>query len=217
MSLVDQAYKSIKKRILRNEYGPRYQALEQEIATDLGMSRTPVREALIKLENEGLVQCIPRRGMRVVPLSAEDMREIYQVLSSLETMAVDLLARKKPSRDDLAPLQHALDAMDQALDVENVSAWAEADERFHRSLFEHCGNRRLADIANTVFDQVHRARWLVHRLRPTLRQSTERSRMVVEAVLEGDWSTAREIHYNHRLEAAEVITQILEQDQFPEL
>jgi DNA-binding GntR family transcriptional regulator len=155
--------------------------------------------------------------MRVVPLSAKDMTEIYQVLSSLETMAVDLLARKKPSQDDLAPLQSALDTMEKALEVENVSAWAEADERFRRLLFEFCGNRRLADIANTVFDQVHRVRWLAHRLRSTLRQSTERNRMVVEAVLEGDWSAAREIHYNHRLEAAEVITQILEQDQFPEL
>ena len=158
MSLVDQAYQNIKDRILRNEYGPRYQALEQEIADDLGMSRTPVREALIRLENEGLVECIPRRGMRVVPLSSKDMREIYQVLTCLETMAVDLLARKHPKPKDITPLQNSLEKMDQALETKDLSGWAKADEQFHKSLLDLCGNRRLADMANTVFDQVYRAR-----------------------------------------------------------
>jgi len=217
MSLVDQAYQKIKDRILRNEYGPRYQALEQEIATDLGMSRTPVREALIRLENEGLVECIPRRGMRVVPLSSKDMKEIYQVITCLETMAVDLLARKKPSEDEVKPLEDALDEMDGALKTENLAEWAKADERFHKALLELCGNRRLADMANTVFDQVYRARWATLRLRPTPWNSNTEHRSVVAAIREGKWSEAREIHYTHRLKATDVLTEILEQDRFPEL
>jgi DNA-binding GntR family transcriptional regulator len=217
MSLVEQAYQSIKDRILRNEYGPRYQALEQEIATDLGMSRTPVREALIRLQNEGLVQCIPRRGMRVVPLSAKDMKEIYQVLTSLETMAVDLLARSQPKPEDIAPLQKALDDMDQALESEDLAAWATADENFHKALLDLCGNRRLADMANTVMDQVYRARWVTLRLRPTPWQSNAEHRGVVEAILKGDWEAARAIHYDHRREASEVITQFLDQEHVPEL
>ena len=65
-SLVERAYAEIKRRIFSNEYPPGFQALEQEVASQLGMSRTPVREALIRLENERLVELVPRRGMRVV-------------------------------------------------------------------------------------------------------------------------------------------------------
>ena len=217
MSLVEQAYQSIKERILRNEYGPRFQALEQEIANDLGMSRTPVREALIRLENEGLIECIPRRGMRVMPLSPEDMREIYQLLTCLETMAVDLLARTHPKLEEVAPLHAALDGMDRALEADDLSAWATADEQFHKSLLELCGNRRLNDMANTVLDQVHRARWVTLKLRPKPWDSNTEHRKVVEAVLEGDWSTARKVHYDHRLKATNLLLEIFEQDQFPEL
>jgi DNA-binding GntR family transcriptional regulator len=217
MSLVDQAYRQIKDRILTNQYGPRYQALEQEIANDLGMSRTPVREALIKLENEGLVQCIPRRGMRVVPLSSTDMKEIYQLLTSLETMAVDLLARQHPSPEDVAPLNEALDTMDSALEADDLSAWAKADEQFHKSLLELCGNRRLNDMAKTVFDQVHRARWVTLKLRPKPWDSNTEHRKVVEAVLEGDWATARQVHYDHRSRATNLLLEIFEQDHLPEL
>jgi len=95
-SLVEMAYEQVKRRILDNQYHPGYQALEQEVAEDLGMSRTPVREALIRLKHEGLVELIPRRGMRVVPVVADDMKEIYDVLTSLESMAAELLARSRP-------------------------------------------------------------------------------------------------------------------------
>ena len=82
-SLVELAYERVKQRILDNKYYPGYQALENEVAEDLGMSRTPVREALIRLKHEGLVELIPQHGLRVVPVLAEDMKEIYDVLTSL--------------------------------------------------------------------------------------------------------------------------------------
>ena len=76
-SLVDAAYQGIRRRILDNVWAPGFQAMEQEVALELGMSRTPVREALIRLAKEGLVEVVPRRGMRVLPVSPTDMREIY--------------------------------------------------------------------------------------------------------------------------------------------
>ncbi len=217
MSLVEQAYRKIKARILDNQYGPRYQALEQDIANDLGMSRTPVREALIRLENEGLVTCIPRRGMRVVPLSADDMREIYQLLTGLETTAVDLLARKHPRPKDISILNDAMDQMERALEENDLPAWARADEQFHKSLLELCGNRRLADMANTVLDQAHRARWVTLTLRPIPWDSNTEHRNTYRAVLEGDWAKARKCHYDHLLRAASILLKILEEDQLREL
>ena len=81
-SRVDQAYAEIRRRILDNYYAPGHHVLEQELAADLGMSRTPVREALVKLQNERFVQLIPRHGMRVVPLSIQELREVYDTVRS---------------------------------------------------------------------------------------------------------------------------------------
>jgi len=94
--LVTQAYAELKRRILDHEYPAGHQATEPDVAADLGMSRTPVREALIRLAQEGLVEVVPRRGMRVVPLSPADMQEIYEVLTALESEAAGLAARPRP-------------------------------------------------------------------------------------------------------------------------
>jgi DNA-binding GntR family transcriptional regulator len=217
MSLVERAYQEIKHRILHNEYGPGFQALEQEIASELGMSRTPVRESLIRLEKEGLVQCIPRRGMRVVPLSVKDLMEIYDVLTSLETMAAELLARKELREEEIAILDQALETMDRALENDDLEAWAEGDDRFHRTLLELCGNRRLEEIANTFRDQVYRARLVTLRLRRHPSRSTLEHRAVVDAIKMRDWSLARDTHYRHRLRAKEVATEVLEEHHLPEL
>src|SRR3546814_8542442 len=97
----------------------------------MGMSRTPIHEALICLQSEGLVELIPRRGMRVLPVSAEDMREIYEVLTALECAAVELVALRRPNEKELQPLADA--TRDMALALEEggagLEAWAAAEDR----------------------------------------------------------------------------------------
>ncbi len=210
-SRVNAAYRQIKERILNNVYPPGFQSLEMDLARELGMSRTPVREALILLANEGLIEVIPRRGMRVVPLSQADMTEIYQVLTALETMAVELTARRLPSEEELAPMREALEDMDRALEADALEDWAEADERYHRSILELCNNERLATMAGTVMDQGRRARMITLRLRPKPWQSNIEHRAVYDAIRSGDSETARDVHHRHRLRASELITAVLSQ------
>ena len=95
---VSDAYDRLKAEILLGRMPPGFQAPEPEIALRLGMSRTPVREALIRLEAEGLVQLIPRRGARVLPVRAEDMREIYAILTALEPEAAAALSTQDSAR-----------------------------------------------------------------------------------------------------------------------
>ena len=83
-SLVEAAYRALKTAIRENVYPPGHQAAEPEIAEQLGMSRTPVHEAIIRLQEEGLVQVLPRRGVLICPISADDIREIYDVLIAVE-------------------------------------------------------------------------------------------------------------------------------------
>ena len=216
-SLVERAYQEVKARIIGNVYPPNLQVLEQDLALQLGMSRTPVREALIRLEREGLVEILPRRGMRIVPIAPDDMREIYEVLTCLEARAAGRLAERRPSEAELAPLIEAQAGMERALDQGDLEAWAEADERFHATLLELAGNRRLAAMALTLFDQVRRARMATLRMRPLPRQSNRDHRAVIEAILAGDAGKARTLHEDHRRRAMHLLTDILKRHKLSEL
>jgi DNA-binding GntR family transcriptional regulator len=205
----DLAYEGIKQRILENRYPPGHHVLERELVETFGMSRTPIREALIRLQKEGLIEVLPRRGMRVVSLSPDDMREIYEVLTFLEMAAVDLLARRAPEAVSLDALESLTRSMDEALAADDLDAWAAADEAFHRELLQECGNRRLAAIAATVTDQAHRARLITLRLRPRPVDSATAHRRVLEAIKVGDADGARRRHYRHRMGVASTLVDVL--------
>jgi DNA-binding GntR family transcriptional regulator len=211
VSLVDRAYREIRRRILDNEYPPSHQVLEHELAADLQMSRTPVREALVRLQNEKFVQLVPRHGMRVLPLSLQGLRDMYEVLTALELTAIERLARSRPDGRTLQPLEQALDDMDLALKQRDRDAWVRADERFHRRLLDLCGNARLAAIAYTLWDHGHRARMTTVRLRPSLEPSNREHRAVVRAIRRGDWRKARAQHARHRALRSGEIMKLLEQ------
>lgn len=210
-SRVEAAYREIRRRILDNEYPPAHQALEHELAAELKMSRTPVREALVRLKNEGFVQLIPRHGMRVASLSVTDLREMYEVLSALELAAIESLSRSRPDAATLQPIVDALDAMDKALRAKDVKAWVKADERFHRGLVSLCGNSRLVAMVDMLWDQSHRARQMTVRLRPSLEASNREHREVVTALLAGKWREARVSHERHRQRTGTEIIALLEQ------
>jgi DNA-binding GntR family transcriptional regulator len=209
-SLVSGAYETIKRQILNNEFGPGFQILERDLAEQLGMSRTPVHEALIRLKAEGMVEVTPRHGMRVQPVSATDMKEIYQVLTSLESTAAELMARRRPSGEELAPMRAACIAMESSLERDDLEGWAEADEDFHARLLKACGNRRLMAICFNFWDQTHRARMMTLRLRPNPVSSTNDHRALLNAVEQGDFETAREIHRAHRIRGGHMMVELLE-------
>ena len=209
ISLPYQAYLEIKRRILDNELSPNVIMLEKELADLLGMSRTPVREALIRLSNEGLVEVRPRHGMRVLPLSAEDMIEIYQILTALETQAVEMVAKKGLDNEELKLLNNTVDEMDEALATDDLERWSQADERFHMQLVEFSGNKRLVNIVNNHFDQSYRARRFTLHLRPKPLNSNSDHRCIVSAIEERDPKKAAECHREHREKSAETLMKLL--------
>lgn len=210
VSLVDTAYEWIRRRILDNVWPPGHRALEQEVALELGMSRTPVREALVRLQNDGLVEVVPRHGMRVLPVSPQDMREIYEVLTALECMAAEIVARRKPGDAELQTLTQATADMDEALARDDLEAWAAADERFHVSLVELSGNRALANTVWNYWDRAHRARMLSLRLRPKPVNSTHEHMQMVERLRAGDVAGAAAVTRAHRERANRELVAIFE-------
>ena len=210
LSRVEKAYRKLKSSILGNEYPPGYQALEPEIARSLGVSRTPVREALIRLEAEKLIELIPRRGMRVLPLVPADIIEISQVLTGLECTAVELLAKQNLGADTLMPMKDSVNEMQQALSVDDIDAWAHAEEKFHRLLVSLSGNKRLAILVGTVRAQAHRARNITLKLRPKPSSSTQAYVEVFDAIAIGDWEKAKARHYHLRQEITDILRQVLD-------
>lgn len=210
-SLVEDAYDVLRRAIRENEYPPGFQGSEQEIADRLKMSRTPVHEALIRLQAEGLVRVLPRKGVIVTPVSPEDVREIYDVTIALEAMAADLIAGK-PEAERVAiadDLSRTNAEMADSLTGDDLIGWARADERFHRLLIERCGNGRLMRMLSTVLDQSHRARMLTLRLRPKPVQSPKEHADIVEAIRRGDVMAAREAARLHRVLARDQIVPLL--------
>ena len=217
ISRTDDAYARLKEEIRSNRMPPGSLAPEPEIALRLGMSRTPVREALIRLEAEGLVELIPRRGARVLPIHTDDMKEIYEILTALEPEAAANLAARKPSEDELAPLEHAMAEMEAALESHDLDRWAVADDIYHQALLELHGNRRLAEFVGALYDQAHRVRIVTLRLRDLPERSTAEHREVLDHLKAGDPVATREAFRRHRERAAAELLGILENYRLPQL
>lgn len=199
-----KVYDSLRAMVLNGELAPGTQILEQELAEMVGMSRTPVREALIRLQSDGLVEVIPRHGVRIVPMSLSDMHDIYMILIGLEPIAASLAAERGVSEEDLEVLIRTTEAMDSALDRNDMEGWALADEEFHLAVLHQSGNSRLAAIVTNTWDQVHRARQLTIRLRPPSqpRRSVQEHFELIDVIRNRDAAAAAEIFRNHRLRGA---------------
>ena len=117
-----RAYHELRRRILENEMAAGTQYLEQTLADELGMSRTPVREALIRLSDERLVEVKPRHGARVLPVSVSDMGEIYELLSTLEAIAAQRVAERGLNTAQLVRLDSAVAGIEQSLDRNDLIA-----------------------------------------------------------------------------------------------
>ena len=201
VAMWELAYDRLKRRIMSNELPAGREIDDEAIAAELGISRTPVREAILRLRNEGFVEVLPRRSSRVVPISLHDMREMYELLTALEVFAVELLAARKPDESELAPLRKAVADMTDALGTGDPVAWIAPDERFHRGLLVLSGNSRIAEVGLAFRDRVLRAHVIALRLRPQPPQSAQAHRELVDLIAAGCTAEARACHLAQRLRA----------------
>lgn len=209
VSMTETAYLKIRSQILENELPAGFQITEQELAERLAISRTPTREALLRLQSEGLIEIWPRHGMRVKHISAEDVREIYDIITVLEARAARLAASQKISKSKLDRMRECISQMDAALADDDLRGWAEADRKFHLALVEASGNERLAEIVSTLTGQAHRLRMITLPLRPRPTGSNRDHAAVVEAITKGDAEAAERIHLRHREESGAMLIKLL--------
>lgn len=207
----DAAYRFLRNAILSNELPAGFQAAENEIAARLGMSRTPVHEAMARLQEEGFVQILPRKGILVKALSPADLLEIYDILIALEGAAAERLAsgQVEAAGQVADVLDGRTDEMEAALRDGDLDRWAEADHAFHDLLVTRCGNGRIRRMAATVAGQSHRARRLTLHLRPLPVDSAGEHRAIVDAIRKGDAIAAGAAARDHRRRARDQLVPIL--------
>ncbi len=205
-----QAVDILKGMILSNELAAGSNHLEGELAALLGMSRTPIREATLILQGQGLVKVKPRHGVKIVPITPADMNEIYDILTELESLSASLAASKNHPAEAFVFAERAIREMDDALGQGNLEAWAEADDQFHTELVRLGGNFRIEKICEMYKDQVKRARFLTLKLRPTPTKSNKDHLDVLNAIKNNDSEHARILHRAHRVQAKEMLVGLLE-------
>ena len=179
----EAAYERLKAALARGELAPGARLFEPELAGLLGVSRTPVREALMRLAQEGLVELLPGRGARVRVLSPDEVAEVYEVRAALEAEAARLAAlRASPAaKAALAEAEAELNR----IPPEDVAAQTAADARFHAALVAASGNREL----ERLFHQLDAKLALARRYSSDENQSPKtlaEHRAILEAILAGD-------------------------------
>ncbi|GAB7386466.1 GntR family transcriptional regulator [Bacillaceae bacterium] len=189
----------LRKAILRGDLKPGERLVQAELAEALGVSRMPVREALRKLESEGLVTIEPHRGAIVKSFGIDDIREIYELRAELEKMAVEKSIRHM-REEDVAELERLVLEMEQATDVE---AFVEKNIEFHRLLLSRCPWNRLLEFIETLWNGFPQQTPLL--IQGQMERSNEEHRKILLAVKEGDAGKAARLLSEHILRTGEAL------------
>lgn len=203
------AYRKLKQAILENQLGPGAQVLEQEAATQLEMSRTPVREAMLMLQKDGLVEMRPRQGMRVLPVTVEDITEIYEILEVIESLAVRKLAENPDKEREARILEDSIVLMDLSLERGDLKVWTAADKKFHEDIIRFSGNSHLERIFVQLWDRSQRARNMLLTRQGKPANSIQDHRDLLNLIVEGKAQEAVEFQKQLRTSAADALCKMI--------
>lgn len=196
-SVAEQTYVRLRAAVLQGTYPPGERLTSVRLAHELGVSRTPIRAALARLRNEGLVEYTEGQAAWVPPLTVSAVEEAYEIAEALESMLMGHLALLHDT-ETLRELEAVIHDMDRAAEANDHHAWAEADERFHTLVHSRSGRDLVASMLERVGTIIDRVRFLWLNLNPGgALESTQDHRAAVEAVAAGDGQLARERHAAH--------------------
>ncbi len=194
--LNQKAYDDIRRRILEGEILPSSPISEYQLAADLNVSRTPVREAIKRLEEEGLLWSIPNRGTFVTEISAHDIIEIYQVREGLEGMA-SRLAAEQMSEKDIQQLEKEITLLKELQFTDRVNDIFQCDIRVHKLIIASTRNIRLGEILATMDDQMHRVRLIFSQSPDWVQAVIQELTVLVEKIKARDGQGAEKAMVQH--------------------
>lgn len=206
LPLRDVVFNTLRQAIITGEFAPGERLMEISLANRLGVSRTPVREAIRKLELEGLVIMIPRKGAQVARITEKNLRDVLEVRTVLEEFAT-VLACERIDEAGIRDLRQALDEFITAVESGDILAIANKDEHFHDIIFHATNNDRLIYIINNLREQFYRYRMEYVK---DIRQRSllvEEHRELLNAITNRDSARAKELMRTHLLNQQQEVIQ----------
>ena len=197
--LSKKVYRILKARIIKGDLTQGGKLFEAKIAEQLGVSRTPVREAIKGLAAEGLVKMTPNQGVVVINVSIEDLQEVLQIRRVLEGLAASIAA-EKISQEEITKLEEIIKKMSMIISKPkpDVVAYSELNAEFHNLILIACGNKRLMKICNDLSSSDHRFRIRSLRNNPgRLKYSLKEHQDIVDALKKKDTEQADRLSRIH--------------------
>ena len=176
---------SIKTAIIKGKFKPGEKISEGDLAESMGISRTPLREAFRKLENEGFIQIIPRKGAVVADIDTEEAINLYEIKSTLEGLAARLAASKMKEKA-IGKLEKVNEELKELIDKNDLESFYRVHTRFHEGFVKLCGNKRLIQIISNLNDHFNRFGIISLTLPGQFEKAIEQHAEIIEAFKSGD-------------------------------
>ena len=189
LPLRDVVFNTLRQAILTGELKPGERLMEIHLANRLGVSRTPIREAIRKLELEGLVTMIPRRGAEVAQITEKSMNDVLEVRRALDALCVEL-ACDRITDGELEQLKLACEGFEQAIKTQDAKKIAHADVALHDIIVQATGNQRLIQLINNLSEQMYRYRFEYIKDFSQHDRLVEEHRIIYESIVKMDKNTA---------------------------
>ncbi len=212
LPLRDVVFNTLREAILKGDLKPGERLMELQLASKLGVSRTPIREAIRMLEQEGLAVTTPRKGAEVAKMTLKDMEDVLEIRDALDELAVRI-ACQKISDEQLRQLEDVKELFEKSTQTGNVKKIAEADVSFHDVIYEATGNPKLVTLLNNLREQVYRYR--VEYIKdpknyPTLIAEHE---AILDSLKNRDVKNAVEAMHVHVANQAEAVKMVIQEQE----
>jgi DNA-binding GntR family transcriptional regulator len=194
--LRELVFESLREAIISGMLRPSERLMEIQLAEEMGVSRTPVREAIRKLELEGLVVMIPRKGAYVAGMSIKDIADVFEIRGALEGLAAEL-ASERATDEELEVMERYLVKISEEIENGDLSKVVETDTDFHTLIYEASRNARLSQIINNLREQIQRFRTTSLSFPGRMKVALEEHRKIVEALSSRDGELARKLAQEH--------------------
>ena len=212
LPLRDVVFNTLRKAILRGELKPGERLMEIQLANKLGVSRTPIREAIRKLELEGLVLMIPRKGAEVAQITEKNMQDVLEVRKALEELSVQL-ACERITAEQVEEMKMAAEDFRKVLKSGDVTKIAEADVKFHDIIFAATNNQRLITLLNNLREQMYRFRVEYLKQKECYPQLLEEHDKLIALISGGEVEEACELMGRHIDNQASTVSDVIRRDQ----
>lgn len=189
LPLRDVVFKTLRQGILTGELKPGERLMEIHLANRLGVSRTPIREAIRKLELEGLVIMIPRRGAEVAQITEKNLQDVLEVRRELDAFAARL-ACQRMNEEQMGELKEAAEAFERAVETKDATIIAKADVAFHDIILKSTENDRLIQLVNNLAEQVYRYRFEYVKDKTSHNRLIQEHRNICESIVNRDEKAA---------------------------